>query len=55
VKRSLCVSNPGLDFSFAIGILDAARQSDRPLVRQHVAIEGIKSGIVKVGDEYAFA
>ena len=46
---------PRLDFSFAIWIFDPARQSDHAVVRQHVAIEWIQSGIVDVGDEHAFA
>ena len=49
------MSDAGLDFSFAIGIFDPARQSDSAVVSQHVAIEWIQSGIVDVGDEHAFA
>jgi hypothetical protein len=51
----LGVSDTALNFSFSIGILDPARQGDRAIVRQHVAIEWIQSGIVDVGDEHAFA
>jgi hypothetical protein len=55
LQGSLCVSDSGLDFAFAIGILDAAGESDCAVVRQHVAIEWIQRGIVDVGDEHAFA
>jgi hypothetical protein len=50
----LGVSDAALNFSFSIWILDPARQSDTTIVSQHVAIEGIQSGIVDVGDKYTF-
>jgi|SRR5579862_4265624 len=50
----LGVSDAALNFSFSIWILDPAQQSDTAIVSQHVAIEGIQSGIVDVGDKYAF-
>jgi hypothetical protein len=43
------------DFAFAVGILNAAGHGHRAVVRQHVAIEGVRSRIVHVGDEHAFA
>src|SRR5260370_7734705 len=50
----LGVSDAALNFSFSIWILDPAGQSDTAIVSQHVAIEGIQSGIVDVGDKYTF-
>src|ERR1035437_4481975 len=43
------------DLAFAVGILDAAGHGHRAVVREHIAIEGIESGIVNVGDEHALA
>ena len=51
----LRVADAGFDFAFAIRILDPTRQGDRAVVREHVAIERIESGIVDVGDEHALA
>ena len=45
----------GLDLTLPVWILNPARHGDGAIVRQHVTIERIESGIVNVGDEYAFA
>jgi len=42
-------------FAFAIGIAYAAGHGYRSVVRQHIAVEWIESGIVKVGGQHAFA
>ena len=49
------MTDAGFDFAFAVGILNPARHGDRAVVRQHVAIKRIESGIVNVGDEHALA
>ncbi len=49
------MANAGFDFAFAVGILNAARHGHRAVVREYVAIEGIESRIVNVGDEHALA
>ncbi len=54
-RCSLRVTDAGFDFAFAVGILNPARHGDRAVVRQHVAIKRIESGIVNVGDEHALA
>jgi len=54
-RSSLGVTDAGLDFAFEIGILHSARHSYCAVMRQHVAIEGIEDGIVKVGNEHALA
>ncbi len=54
-RRSLCVADAGLDFSFSIGILDAARHGHRAVVREDVTVKRIESGIVNVRDEHALA
>jgi hypothetical protein len=51
----LRVTDAGFDFAFAVGILNAAGHGHRAVVRQHVAIERIQSGIVNVRDEHALA
>ena len=51
----LGVSNPGFDFAFAIGIADTAGQSDRAVVRQHIAVQRVQRRIVDVGPEHALA
>ena len=51
----LRVADAGFDFAFAIGILNAAGHGHRAVVREHIAIERIQSGIVNVGDEHALA
>jgi hypothetical protein len=48
------VANPRLDSAFAIRIADATRHGDRPVVREHVAVERIERGIVEVRREHAF-
>ena len=50
----LGMSDGGLDFFFSIGIFNPARQSHHSVVRQHVAIEWIQSGIIEIRDEDAF-
>src|SRR5215472_3275291 len=50
----LYVSDAAFNFPFSIWILGPARQGETAIVSQHVAIEGIQSGIVDVGDKYAF-
>ena len=52
---SLRMADAGFDFAFPIRILNAARHGHRAVVREHITIEGIQSGIVKVGDEHALA
>ena len=47
-RRLLRVTDAGFDFPFPIGIADAARQGDDPVVREHIAIERIQRGIVDV-------
>ena len=49
------MADTAFDFAFAIGIVDTARQRDRAVMFQHVAVEGIDGGIVDVGREHAFA
>jgi hypothetical protein len=49
------VADASFDFALAIWILNATRHGDRAVMREHVAIEGIESGIVNVGDEHTFA
>src|SRR5579859_183068 len=53
--RFLRMADAGFDFALAIWVLDATRHGDRAVMREHVAIERIESGIVDVGDEHAFA
>jgi hypothetical protein len=54
-RRFLRVANAGFDFALAIGILDATRHGDRPIVGEYLAIERVERGIVDVGDEDALA
>jgi hypothetical protein len=49
----LRVTDAGFDLPFAIGIADAARERDDPVVSEHVAIERIEPGVVDVGREHA--
>jgi len=42
------VSEARLDFLFAIGIADAARQGDDAVVREHLAAERIERGLFDV-------
>ena len=53
--RFLRVTDTGLDFAFAIWILDAARHGDGAVVGEHIAIERVERRIVDVGDEHALA
>src|SRR5262249_59808405 len=52
--RFLRMSDAGFHFSFAIGIMNSARQCDHAVVRQYVLEQRIESGIVNVGREHAF-
>jgi hypothetical protein len=52
-RCSLGVTDARFDLAFAVRILDAAGHGHRAVVREHIAIEGIESGIVNVGDEHA--
>ena len=54
-RRLLCVGDTRLDFAFSIGIAHPARQRCHTVVRQHIAIERIQTGIVDVGSQNAFA
>ena len=45
-RRFLGVADRGFDFALAIGVADATRQSDDPVVGQHVAVERIERGVV---------
>jgi hypothetical protein len=47
--RSLSVTDCGFHFAFAIGILNATGHGRGTVMLQHIAIEGIESGIVEVG------
>src|SRR5437868_2107116 len=52
---TLGMTDSGLHFSHAIGILDPARESQCAVVGQHVPVEGIERGIVDVRDQHALA
>ena len=52
-RRLLGVADRGFDFALAIGVADATRQSDDPVVGQHVAVERIERGVVDVRGEDA--
>ena len=54
-RRLLGVADAGLDLALAIGIADAARQGDRAVVREDVAVQRIERRVVDVGREHAFA
>ena len=54
-RRLLGVSDAGLHLALAIRIANAARQRDRAVVSEHIAIQRIQRGIVDVGCEHAFA
>jgi hypothetical protein len=49
------VTDARFNLAFAVGILNAARHGHRAVVREHIAIERVQSGIVNVGDEHALA
>jgi len=51
----LCMADAGFHLPFAIGIADATRQGDRAVMRKHITIERIQSGVVDVRREHAFA
>ena len=53
-RRLLRMADPGVDFAFPIGIANPARQRDRAVVREDVAIERIERRVVDVGGEDAF-
>src|SRR6516165_263708 len=48
-RSSLRVSDARFHFSFAIRILDPARQGYRSVVGEHVAIEWVQGGVVDIG------
>ena len=54
LECSLGMSDAGLDFAFAIGIFDSARQGDGAVVRQHIAIKRVQLCIEDVGSENTF-
>src|SRR5580658_10165562 len=54
-RRLLGVTDARFYFALAIRIAHAARQRDRSVVLEHIAIERIERGIVDVGCEYALA
>lgn len=49
----LRVADARFDLAFPIGIGDAARERDDPIVRKHVAIERIQRGVIDVGRQDA--
>jgi hypothetical protein len=51
----LGMTDAGLDFAFAIWILDATRHGNRSVVGENIAVKRIESGIVNIGNQYAFA
>src|ERR1700691_4017188 len=53
--RFLRMADSGFDLTFSVRISHAARQSDRAVMLQHVAVERIKRGIVNIGRGHAFA
>ena len=54
LERLLSVGHACLDLAFAIGVGHAARQGQRAVVRQHVAVERVQLRVVHVGLEHAF-
>ncbi len=54
-RGALGVADPAFDLSFSIRIANPARQRDGAIVRQHVAVQGIESGIVDIGSQHALA
>ena len=54
-RRLLRVADAGFHLAFPIRIADAARQGDRAVMCQHVAVERIQRRIVDIGREHAFA
>ena len=53
-RRALRVANARFDFAFAIRIAHATWEADDPIVREHVAIDGIERRVVDVRREHAF-
>ena len=49
------MSDSRLDFAFSIGVLNSARHGHGAVVGEHVAVEGIKRGVIDVGDQHALA
>jgi hypothetical protein len=49
------MADAGLDFALAIWVLGATGHGDRTVMREHIAVERIESGIVDVRDEHALA
>ena len=49
------MANTAFDLSFSIRITHTARQCYCAIVRQHVAVQGVESGIVDIGCEHALA
>ena len=54
-RRLLRMADARFDFPFAIGMTDATRQCDHPVVREQVAIERVERGIIVVGRDHALA
>ena len=52
-RRLLGVADGGFDLALAIGVADATRQGDDPVVGQHVAVERIERRVVDVRGEDA--
>ena len=52
-RRLLGVADGGLNLALAVGIADATRQGDDPVVGQHVAVERVERRIVDVRGEDA--
>jgi hypothetical protein len=48
------MTDSGLDFSFAIGILDPARQSHYAVVSENITEQRVDQGIVEVRNRYSF-
>ena len=53
-RRALRMANARFDFAFAIRIAHATWEADDPIVREHVAIDGIERRVVDVRREHAF-
>ncbi len=50
-RRFLRVTEARFDLALAIGIFNAASHGHRAVVREHISIDEIESGIVKGGDD----
>ena len=53
-RGSLRVPDAGFNFSFAVGIVDPARQGHSSVMGEHVAIKRVQSGVVEIGDQDTF-